>query len=332
MRAIVHEGKEGLEGLKVSEIPEAQIRDNEVRVKVHTAGMNRRDLAVVTKRHKADDPALIPGSDASGTVETVGKNVTKFRKGDEVIVNPGLGWQRNSDAPPEGFEIVGLPDHGTFAEYYTCTEDHLEQKPEHLSFEEAGVLPLAALTAYRALFTRGNLRADQTIMLPGIGSGVLTFCLKFAKAIGARVIVTSRSESKQEEALKLGADVAISTEEDWKKALASEQVDLLIETIGNATFNKSLEIVRKGGTIVTFGSTTEDEVTINIRQFFYGQYNLLGSTMGSAEELREMLRFISEHKIKPQVDKIFTMDQYKEAFEYIQDSKNFGKIAFQVCK
>ncbi|WP_258871586.1 alcohol dehydrogenase catalytic domain-containing protein, partial [Halobacillus trueperi] len=113
MRAIVHEEKEGLEGLKVKEMPERQISDNEVRVKVHTAGMNRRDLAVVTKRHKADDPALIPGSDASGIVETVGGNVTKFQPGDEVIVNPGLGWQENSDAPPEGFEIVGLPDHGT---------------------------------------------------------------------------------------------------------------------------------------------------------------------------------------------------------------------------
>ncbi|MBX0356309.1 NAD(P)-dependent alcohol dehydrogenase [Halobacillus sp. Nhm2S1] len=330
MRAIVHEGKDGLEGLKLKEMQNSQLNDNEVRVKVHTAGMNRRDLAVVTKRHKAEDPALIPGSDASGTVETVGKCVTKFKEGDEVIVNPGLGWQKNSDAPPEGFEIVGLPDHGTFAEYYTCTEDHLERKPEHLTFEEAGVLPLAALTAYRALFTRGNLEAGQTVMLPGIGSGVLTFCLKFAKAIGARVIVTSRTESKQKEALKLSADVAISTEENWQEALASEQVDLLIETIGNATFNKSLDIVRKGGTIVTFGSTTDDEVTINIRQFFYGQYNLLGSTMGSAEEFREMLGFISEHKIKPQLDKVFSMEQYKEAFEYIQESKNFGKIGFQV--
>ncbi|GEN54007.1 zinc-dependent alcohol dehydrogenase family protein [Halobacillus faecis] len=330
MRAIVHEGKDGLEGLKLKEMQNSQPNDNEVRVKVHTAGMNRRDLAVVTKRHKAEDPALIPGSDASGTVESVGKSVTKFQEGDEVIVNPGLGWQKNSDAPPEGFEIVGLPDHGTFAEYYTCTEDHLERKPEHLTFEEAGVLPLAALTAYRALFTRGDLEAGQTVMLPGIGSGVLTFCLKFAKAIGARVIVTSRSESKQKEALKLGADVAISTEENWQEALASEQVDLLIETIGNATFNKSLDIVRKGGTIVTFGSTTDDEVTINIRQFFYGQYNLLGSTMGSAEEFREMLGFISEHKIKPQLDKVFSMEEYKEAFEYIQKSKNFGKIGFHV--
>lgn len=330
MRAIVHEGKNGLEGLQVKEMAEKNLAENEVKIKIHTAGMNRRDLAVITKRHTAEDPALIPGSDASGVVEAIGENVKRFKEGDEVVVNPGLGWQKNSDAPPEGFEIVGLPDHGTFAEYYLCTEDHVEKKPAHLSFEEAGVLPLAALTAYRALFTRGKLQADQTVMLPGIGSGVLTFALKFAKAIGARVIVTSRSEQKQEEALKLGADIAISTEADWQEALKSEKVDLLIESIGNATFNKSLNVIRKGGTIVTFGSTTEDEVSFNIRQFFYGQYNLLGSTMGSGEELRDMLAFVSKHEIRPQLDKIFTVEEHKQAFEYIRDSQNFGKIGFRM--
>ncbi|CDQ19587.1 zinc-binding alcohol dehydrogenase/oxidoreductase [Halobacillus karajensis] len=330
MRAIVHENENGLDGLTVKDMSVKQVTGKEVRIQIHTAGMNRRDLAVVTKRHTAEDPPLIPGSDASGIVEAVGEQVTKFQPGDEVVVNPGLGWQRKSAAPPQGFEIVGLPDDGTFAEYYTCTEDHVERKPEYLSFEEAGVLPLAALTAYRALFTRGNLKADQTVMLPGIGSGVLTFCLKFAKAIGARVIVTSRSTEKQKEALKLGADVTLSTEEDWNNSLSSENVDLLIESIGNATFNKSLDIVRKGGTIVTFGSTTEDEVKLNIRQFFYGQYNLLGSTMGSAEEFREMLHFVTEHHIRPQLDKTFSIDEYLQAFEYIRDSKNFGKIGFKI--
>ncbi|WP_226579115.1 zinc-binding dehydrogenase [Halobacillus litoralis] len=328
MKAIVHEGNTGVEGLSIREMNKPEVQGNNIRVKIHTAGMNRRDLAVITKRHQPEDPALIPGSDASGVIEAVGDKVTRFHVGDEVVVNPGLGWEKNSEAPPEGFEIVGLPDHGTFAEYYVCTEDHVEKKPEHLSYEEAGVLPLAALTAYRALFTRGKLEAGQTVMLPGIGSGVLTYILKFAKAAGARVIVTSRSKEKQIEALKLGADVAISTNDDWTTALSSESVDLLIESIGQATFNKSIATVKKGGTIVTFGSTTEDEVTINIRQFFYGQYNLLGSTMGSAEEFREMLSFVRRHKIHPKIDRLFTIDEYKQAFEYIEETKNFGKIGF----
>lgn len=330
MKAIVHEGKEGLAGLKVKPMEEKEPAGFEVKVRIHTAGMNRRDLAVASKRHKAEDPAVILGSDAAGVVEETGSEVTRFKKGDEVIINPGLGWKENSDVPPEGFEIVGFPGHGTFAETYISTEDHLEMKPKHLSMEEAGVLALAALTAYRALFTRGRAKEGDTVMLPGIGGGVLTYALKFAKAEGARVIVTSRSSEKLKQALDAGADKAILTDSDWSEELADERIDLLIESIGAATFHQSLRTVRKGGTIVTFGSSTEDEVSLNLREFFYGQYNLLGSTMGSAEELRAMLAFIERHNIHPEVDRMFSIEQAAEAFEYIRDTKNFGKIGFQM--
>lgn len=329
MKAIVHEGQEGFKGLSLKEVEEPTVSKNEVKIQVKAAGLNRRDIAVVTKRHKKEDPALIPGSDASGVIVEVGEQVSRYSIGDEVIVNPGIGWKENSDAPPEGFEIVGLPDHGTFSEYYTCTEDHVEKKPDHLSFEEAAVLPLAALTAYRALFSRGKLSSGQTLMLPGIGSGVLTYALLFAKAVGARVIVTSRSDEKLKKARELGADVAISTTSDWNEELSGESVDILLESIGEATFEKSLAIIRKGGTIVTFGATTNDEVSINIRRFFYGQYNLMGSTMGSAEELRDMLSFVTEQKIKPELDRMFSTKDYHEAFQYLQDSQNFGKIGIK---
>lgn len=206
----------------------------------------------------------------------------------------------------------------------------MEKKPTQLSWDEAGVLGLAALTAYRALFTRGNLQKDETVMLPGIGSGVLTFALKYAKAAGARVIVTSRSEEKLEEAKKLGADRGILTGSDWNEELKDESVDLLIESIGAATFEKSLGIIRRGGTIVTFGATTDDEVTIDIRKFFYGQYNLLGSTMGSREEFREMLQFIEQHEIKPEIDRMFEAENYADVFNYLEQSKNFGKIGFRI--
>ncbi|MFD1018386.1 zinc-binding dehydrogenase [Thalassobacillus hwangdonensis] len=329
MKAIIHEKVEGLEGLALRDYERPEVPQGHVLVKLKAAGMNRRDL-MVTVRHKTDQPPLIPGSDGAGVVEDLGSDVDGINIGDEVVINPGLGWENNSDAPPEGFEIVGLPDHGTFAEFITVPAANIEPKPKHLSWEEAGVLPLAALTAYRVLFTRGKLSEGMTVMLPGIGSGVLTFALLFAKAVGARVIVTSRSQEKLEAAKALGADVTVSTNADWNEELKSESVDLLVESIGNATFEKSMNIIRKGGTIVTFGSTTEDEVTFNIRQFFYGQYNLLGSTMGSAEEFREMLAFVSEHEIKPQLDQVFSLEQFKEAFEYIQKTKNFGKIGFTI--
>ncbi|MET3696599.1 zinc-binding alcohol dehydrogenase/oxidoreductase [Bacillus oleivorans] len=325
MKAIVHEGKEGLEGVTYRDFEEPITGPGMVKVKIKVAGMNRRDL-LVTKNHKPDAPPVILGCDGAGVIAEVGEGAKKFSVGDEVIISPSIGWKKNSDAPPPEFQILCNPTHGTYAEYIVVPEDIVEKKPSFLTWEEAGVLTLAALTGYRALFTRGKVKAGDTVLLPGIGSGVLTFILKFAKAAGARVIVTSRSEEKRKKALALGADVAIPTESDWNEELEGEKVDLVIESIGRATMNKSLGIVRPGGTVVTFGATTEDEVTIDIRKFFYGQYNLLGSTLGSHEEFQEMLSFIEKHSIKPEVDRVFALSEYKEAFEYLRDSKNFGKI------
>ncbi|MRG85678.1 zinc-binding dehydrogenase [Salinibacillus xinjiangensis] len=331
MKAIVHKEKAGLQGLALQEMEEPKVSAQQVKIKMKTGGMNRRDL-IVTQKHGTELPPLIMGSDGAGIIEEVGEDVNGLSVGDEVVINPGLGWKENSDAPPEGFEIMCNPDHGTFAEYVVISAENVEKKPKHLSWNEAGVLSLAALTGYRALFTRGQLKKGDTVMLPGIGSGVLTFVMLFAKAVGARVIVTSRSEEKRQKALELGADVVIPTQSDWNQELKNEKVDLLIETIGRATMNKSLHIIRRGGTIVTFGATTEDEIEMDIRQFFYGQFNLLGSTMGSHEEYKEMLGFIETHNIKPVVDRVFKLSEYDEAFPYLRDSKNFGKIAIEIVE
>jgi zinc-binding alcohol dehydrogenase/oxidoreductase len=329
MKAIVHEGKQGVQGLSLRDFQEPDVSRGMVKVKLKTAGLNRRDIMVLT-RHKEDQPPLIVGSDGAGTIVEVGEGVTNVAAGDEVIINPGLGWAQNSDAPPAGFEIVGLPDHGTFAEYISLPAENVEKKPAHLNWEEAGVLSLAALTAYRVLFTRAKVKEGDTVLIPGIGSGVGTFLLKFAKAAGARVIVTSRSEEKQKKARELGADFSISTNSDWNEELKDETVDVVIESIGRATFNKSLKVVRKGGTVATFGATTEDEIEIDIRHFFYGQLNLLGSTMGSTEEFREMLEFIQKHEITPVVDSVYKLDEYEEAFDRLKNSENLGKMAFRI--
>ncbi|WP_456274528.1 zinc-binding dehydrogenase [Bacillus sp. AK031] len=331
MKALIHEGKQGMKGLSLREFPEPEVNKGNVKLKLKTAGLNRRDLMVLT-RHKEDQPPLIIGSDGAGIVVETGSGVKDISIGDEVIINPGLGWKNNSDAPPSGFEIVGLPDHGTFAEYITLPAENIAGKPKHLNWEEAGVLSLAALTAYRVLFTRAKLKEGDTVLVPGIGSGVGTFLLKFAKAAGARVIVTSRSNEKLEKAKALGADVTLLTNSDWTEELKDEKVDIVIESIGRATFEKSLQAVRKGGTIVTFGATTEDEVEIDIRQFFYGQYNLLGSTMGSGEELADMLQFITDHDIHPVVDTVYSIEDYEGAFLRLKNSENLGKIAFRISE
>ncbi len=317
--------------LKLKEMPEPEPAANEIVVKLKTAGLNRRDT-YIPKRRGSNKEALILGSDGAGIVEKTGEAVTRFQPGDEVIINPSLNWYDNCDAPPEGFDILGMPDHGTFAEKIVIHEEQLEKKPEYLSWEEAGVLALAALTGYRALVTKGQVQAGETVFIPGAGSGVNTFIIQFAKQLGARVIVTSRSEEKRNKSKEIGADLAIPTDSDWKKELEKETVDLVIDSVGAATFNRSLDVLKKGGRIVIYGATAGDVVDFDLRKFFYGQFKLFGSTMGSREELRELLTFMEKHKIRPILDRAFPLDDADEAFEHLQVNHQFGKIVLNMEK
>ena len=329
MKALVHAGTTGMEGLSLTEVEKEEPGKGEVRVRLKTAGMNHRDL-IILERHKSSEPPLIIGSDGAGIIDSVGEGVEGVGPGDEVIINPALGWRDKSDAPPEGFEILGHPFHGTFAEYVVIPAENAVPKPAFLTWEEAGVVSLAALTAYRVLFTRAKIKAGMKILIPGIGGGVATLMLQMAKAAGATVFVSSRSEQKCENALELGADKAFSSNGDWEKALGGEKMDVVIESVGAATFNKSLSQLRTGGTLVTFGASAGDTVDLNLRSFFYGQYNLLGSTLGSGDEHREMLSFIEEHNIRPVIDQMFDLSDYEEAFGKLDKAEQLGKIGFVI--
>ncbi len=327
MKALVHESGK----LKIGDMKEPIAETGEVVVAIRVAGLNRRDLYIPARRGDAAE-ALTLGSDGAGVIESVGEGVTAFKVGDEVIINPALRWYSNSDAPPEGFDILGMPDNGTFAEKIAISTEQIERKPAHLTWEESAVLSLSALTGYRALFTKGGLQASDTVFIPGAGSGVATYLISFAKNIGARVIVTSRSEDKRKRAIELGADIALDTADDWKKELEGERIDLVIESVGRATFNRSLDVLKKGGRIVVFGATTDDIVDLDLRAFFYGQYQLFGSTLGSREELRDMIAHIEKYETHPVVDKVFDLVDALQAFDYVEESKQFGNIALRVSK
>ena len=191
-------------------------------------------------------------------------------------------------------------------------------------------MALAGLTGYRALFTKGEIKAGDTLFIPGAGSGVATYLIQYAKNIGARVIVTSRSEEKRKHALEIGADRAIDSESDWKQELSEETIDLVIDSVGRATFNRSLDVLKLGGRIVIFGATTEDNVDFNLRKFFYGQYQLFGSTMGSREELRDMLAHIEKYGTHPIVDRVFELEDAQQAFDYLAEGKQFGKVVLRI--
>jgi zinc-binding alcohol dehydrogenase/oxidoreductase len=327
MKAIVHAKTTGLQGLSISDMEELQPKAGEVRVQLKTAGLNHRDLFVLT-RHKPTDPPLIIGSDGAGMIDAVGEGVIDLKVGDEVIINPGLGWKDKSDGPPNGFEIIGLPFHGTFAEKVIIPAENAVHKPKSLTWEEAGVMSLAALTAYRALFTQGQVKPGMKVLIPGIGSGVATYLLQFAKAAGATVYVTSRSMEKCQKALEMGADKAFDSNEEWETVLAGEKMDLVIECVGAATFNKSLKQLRQGGTIVTFGASAGDVIELNLRDFFYGQFRLLGSTLGSGEEYLEMIQFVQKHNIKPVIDRMYSLEEFPLAFNRLENAEQLGKIGF----
>lgn len=327
MKAFVHEhGK-----MKLKEMTDPFADHGQVAVSIRTAGLNRRDVAVPGRRGE-DADALILGSDGAGVIQSIGEGVSEFSVGDEVIINPALGWYENSEAPPEQFDILGMPDHGTFTELIVLPAEQVEKKPEHLSWEEAGVLALSGLTGYRALFTKGDIQDGETLFMPGAGSGVATYLIQFAKQAGARVIVTSRSEAKRKQAIELGADRALDTNSSWPDELREETIDIVIDSVGRATLNRSLEVLKKGGRLVSFGATTEDTVELNLRKFFYGQYKLIGSTMGSQEELRAMLAFIDKYQIHPIVDQTFSLDEAHDAMNYLKDGKQFGKIALRISE
>jgi len=315
--------------LKLKEMEEPKAGKGEVVVALKTAGLNRRDLSI-PKRYGDDKEALVLGSDGAGVVEKVGEGVSRFKSGDEVIINPSLRWYENSDVPPKEYDILGMPDHGTFAEKIAISQEQLEPKPEKLTWEEAGVLTLSALTGYRALFTKGEIKEGDTLFIPGAGSGVATFLIQFAKNIGAKVIVSSRSEEKQKRAKEIGAHIVIDTNSNWLEELADETIDLVIDSVGRATFNRSLEVVKRGGTIVTFGATTEDVIDFDLRKFFYGQYKLFGSTMGSRQELHAMLDHINTFNMHPVVDRTFSLDNANAALNYLKEGNQFGKVALRI--
>ncbi|UOQ48033.1 zinc-binding dehydrogenase [Gracilibacillus caseinilyticus] len=303
------------------EHPVKEPNEGQVLVRVKTAGLNHRDLKM-KERIGSQDQAYILGSDGAGVVETTGEKVSRFQPGDEVVFNPSLNWYDKTDAPPSSFKILD----GTFAEYMLISEDFIEAKPSHMSWEEAGVFALSALTGYRALFTQGNLKKGETLFIPGAGGGVTSFIIQMAIAKGARVITTSRDKEKLEKASQLDYDKGLLTSEDWVSALEDEQIDLVIESIGGATFNRSLEVLKKGGRLVTFGSSTDDQFTFNLRQFFYGQYKMIGSTMGSRDEFRELLRFCEDNDLKPILDRGYRLEDIDEAFSYLSSQQQLGKV------
>jgi zinc-binding alcohol dehydrogenase/oxidoreductase len=318
----------------IQALPDPAAQPGSAVVRLKAAALNHRDLWVQLGQYANIKVPLIPGSDGAGVVISVGSPADQGWVGRDVIINPSLDWGDNPRAQGPKFRILGLPDPGTFAEQIAIPVANLAPKPAHLTWEQAAALPLAGLTAWRALFTRARLQAGEKVLLTGIGGGTALFALQFAIAAGAEVWVTSGSPDKIARAQKLGAAGGVGyRESDWGKTLltaAGGAFDVIIDSAGGEGFGQLIELTRPGGRIAFFGATTGNPAGLDLRKCFFRQINLLGTTMGSPADFAGMTAFVAEKKIVPIVDRVFPLADTEPALRHMEAGAQFGKIALSI--
>jgi len=319
--------------IELKEVPTPSLSAGKALVKIKATALNRRDDWIREGKYPNIKFGGILGSDGAGVVESVHEDSDQSWVGKDVIINPNIDWGPDLDVQSGKYTILGMPVNGTFAEYVVVPVDRLHHKPFHLDFLQASALPLGGLTAFRALFRKGGLRAGQNVLISGFGGGVAQFAFLFAKAAGANVYVSSGSDEKIEKALKLGAKGAynykkqVNYEELWK---TKGGFDLVIDSAGGDQLNNFIKMLRPQGKIVFYGATNGLPSKIDLYRMFWNQLSLVGTTMGSDHEFNEMLAFVSQYQIRPLVDSIRPFSRIAESFGDITRPNKVGKIVFQV--
>lgn len=304
-----------------TDYPEPTAGPGEVVVDVKAAALNHRDVYITQGLYPRIVTPIILGSDGAGTVD-----------GRAVIINPNIGWGEQERFPDRRYTILGMPSPGTFAERVVVARDRLVDKPPHLSFEQAAALPLCGLTAFRAVFTKGELATGQRVLITGSGGGVALSALQFALAAGARVWVTSGSNDKLAKAQALGAEGGANYRtEDWDQTLVQQarDFDLIIDGAGGAGFQRLVKLAAPGGRIVVYGGTQGAVPKFSPQHIFWRQLTILGTSMGSDREFQDMVDFVNTHQITPVVDKVFALEEGQQAFQRMDEGEQFGKIILQ---
>jgi zinc-binding alcohol dehydrogenase/oxidoreductase len=304
----------GPDALELADWPDPEPPPGWVVVELRAAALNWHDVIV----RRGDYPVALPqilGADGAGV---------RRDTGEPVIILPSLHWGGDERHPGPEFEILGDHTLGTYAELVAVPEENLFPRPRGWGWPEAAALPLAGVTAYRALFSRGGLQRGETVVILGAGSGVSTIAISLAQMVGARVLVTSSSASKIDRAVDLGAAGGVLyTDADWAQQL--EPADLVVDSVG-ATWPDSLSILKPGGRVVAFGATGGDRATLNVRPFYFGQFSLLGTTMGSPRDFAGLLGML-DPGWRPAVEAVMPLDQAGAAHARMERRDHFGKLA-----
>lgn len=315
--------------LVLREMDLGELKEDEVWIRIHYAALNHRDVWIQKGQYAAIKLPVIPGSDGAGIVMQKGKAVSNCTEGDEVILQPGFEWGNDDRFQSKAYHILGMPHHGTFAHYLKINAAQVYAKPRNLNLKEAAALPLAGLTAFRALFTRAKCKDGDKVLVTGAGGGVALFVIQFAIAAGCEVWVTSGDEEKISKAKALGAKGGINYKtENWHKELLkmAGEFDIIIDSAAGDNFPKLTDLCTSGGTIAIYGGTLGEINRLQPARIFWRQINVCGSTMGTPAEFADMLRFVEEKKIVPVCAKEFALADINEAFRYMDEGKQFGKI------
>ena len=333
MKAVLFKGK-GYP-LEVTDIKKPKPIKDQVLIKLTHAALNHRDLWIIQEQEQHFPNGIILGSDGCGVIEDVGEDADTMLIGMEVVINPSLEWGSNPVVQGDKFKILGFPDNGTFAEYIVVSKNYIFEKPEHLSFAESAAVPLSALTAYRALFSKARLRAKEKVLITGVGGGAALWALQFAVAYQGRVYVTSGSDEKLARAKELGAIAGFNYKDpEWAAKAQKESgggFDIIIDSAGGSDFSKLIDIAMPGGRIVNFGRTAGNITEINTRSLYWKQISIHGTTMGTRDEFLSMLDFLESRNLKPVVDKTYPLSQFQDAIQRLESGNQVGKIVLEIA-
>ncbi len=328
MRAVrIHEDG-GPEVLVLEDVPDPEPGPGEVLVRLRASALNHLDVWIRKGLPSVPKPRIL-GADGAGVVEALGEGVDGFAPGDRVVLNPGIEQEDSR------IHVLGEHGDGTNAELIAVPAANVHPIPGGLSFEEAAAFPLVFETAYRMLVTRAGLRAGEWVLVWGVGGGIGTASLTIAKALGARVIVTSSSEAKLEQARELGADATVDHATDDVKAAVQEATgghgaDVVVEHVGEATWRTSLDVAAPGARITVCGATTGPNPPAALHRIWWKQLSILGSTMGTGEDFAGAYELVASGRARPVVDSVLPLEEIRAAHERLEAGEQLGKIVLAI--
>jgi NADPH:quinone reductase-like Zn-dependent oxidoreductase len=337
MKAAIFHANGGPEVVRIEQVPTPRPGPGELLLQVKAAGLNHLDLWVRRGLPIETTMPHIGGSDVAGVVASVGDGVDEGRVGERVVLNPSL-WcgrcrecQAGQESMCERYRIIGEHTDGGFAEYLAVPADHVYRLPDEISFEQAAALPVAYMTAWRALAARARLREGEDVLVIGASGGTALAAVQIALMMGARVFALTSGAENVRRLRELGAAFVYDrSSEDWSAAVHRDTgkrgVDVVVENVGAATWTGSVRALTRGGRLVTYGATSGPKVEIDIRVLFWKQLEIIGTTMASRVEFEAMLEAACSGRLRPIIDSVMPLSEARAAHERLEAGGQFGKI------